>query len=300
MPVKTVCILETSNAVGRCSGSNKHISHPTMQSIHAKRIKRRTPHIFLYNSLKSVANAASSPDNMGAKTKFMYRQQPSESSSQAHSAKNPSRSPQAKTLSSIRFGMIGAVFEGPKANLCHRVGDFHLCQGPAATKGLVSNSSHRVGDFHLFQGSAAMKGCCWGFPRGSKSCSQQRPPLRGWSQSSGFLLVSVSELQPRKALSPILVTELGISTCVSELQPTKAAAPILVTELGISTCVSELQPRKAAIPMLVTELGISTCVRELQPSKTPCPTLVTELGISTCVSELQPKKAWPPMLVTEC
>ena len=53
------------------------------------------------------------------------------------------------------------------------------------------------------------------------------------------------------------------------LQPEKALSPILVTELGIVTEVRLLQPQKASLPILVTELGIVTEVRLLQPWKAP-------------------------------
>ena len=47
-----------------------------------------------------------------------------------------------------------------------------------------------------------------------------------------------------KALSPILVTELGIVTEVRLLHLAKASSPILVTELGIVTEERPLQPEK--------------------------------------------------------
>ena len=46
----------------------------------------------------------------------------------------------------------------------------------------------------------------------------------------------------------------------------KAIFPILVTELGIVTEVRPLRPQKAPYPILVTELGIETEVRPLQYS----------------------------------
>ena len=49
--------------------------------------------------------------------------------------------------------------------------------------------------------------------------------------------MDVKPLQPAKAPSPILVTELGIVTEVRPLQPKKAYSPILVTEFGIVTDV---------------------------------------------------------------
>jgi hypothetical protein len=47
--------------------------------------------------------------------------------------------------------------------------------------------------------------------------------------------MEVKPLQPRKALSPILVTLLGIVMEVKTLQVAKAPIPILVTPLGIAT-----------------------------------------------------------------
>ena len=61
-------------------------------------------------------------------------------------------------------------------------------------------------------------------------------------------------------------------SCVRELQPRNAPFPVLVTELGISTCVSTLQ-RKVNLPMLVTELCILACGREMQSAKAPTPIL---------------------------
>lgn len=71
---------------------------------------------------------------------------------------------------------------------------------------------------------------------------------------------------PVNALSPILVTELGIITDVSEEQPSNALLPMLATEFGITTDVKEKHLRNALLPMLVTELGISADVSEVQPS----------------------------------
>ena len=51
---------------------------------------------------------------------------------------------------------------------------------------------------------------------------------------------------------------MGIVILVSEVQPSKAKTPILVTELGIVTLVSEVQPEKALNPILITELEIVT------------------------------------------
>ena len=55
-------------------------------------------------------------------------------------------------------------------------------------------------------------------------------------------MIDVRLLQPGKAPSPILVTELGIVTEVRLLHSQKALSPILVTEFGIVTDVNLLQP----------------------------------------------------------
>ena len=56
------------------------------------------------------------------------------------------------------------------------------------------------------------------------------------------MVIEVSPEQPLKALSPILVTELGMVIEVSPEQPLKALSPILVTELGMVTEVILLHP----------------------------------------------------------
>ena len=55
-----------------------------------------------------------------------------------------------------------------------------------------------------------------------------------------FALIVVSPLQPKKATSPIDVSELGSVIVVSPLQPKKASVPIEVTELGSVIEVSEV------------------------------------------------------------
>ena len=47
--------------------------------------------------------------------------------------------------------------------------------------------------------------------------------------------------QPENKLSPIFVTESGISICFSEVQPINAPFPILIAELGISISFNEVQ-----------------------------------------------------------
>jgi len=70
------------------------------------------------------------------------------------------------------------------------------------------------------------------------------------------MVTEVSPEQPRKADSPMEVTELGMVTEVSPEQSRKAAPPIEVTELGMVTEVSPEQLAKARSPMEVTELGM--------------------------------------------
>ena len=144
------------------------------------------------------------------------------------------------------------------------------------------------------------------------------------------MVIEVRDEQLRKAESPILVTEEGITLFlhpatsvfvlrlimqlfslrytllllstvidVREEQPAKANLPILVTEAGIEIDVRELQPSKAESPILVTEAGIEIDVRELQPSKAESLILVTEAGMVIEVRDEQPRKAESPILVTE-
>lgn len=70
-----------------------------------------------------------------------------------------------------------------------------------------------------------------------------------------------SLLHEQNALTPICVTELGISIDV-RLQPSKALFPILFTEVGISIDDSAEHSWNALSPMLVTVVGILTVVSE--------------------------------------
>lgn len=49
----------------------------------------------------------------------------------------------------------------------------------------------------------------------------------------GGISISVSELQPSKALCPIDVTESGIEICINDVQFSKAESQIAVIERGI-------------------------------------------------------------------
>ncbi len=62
--------------------------------------------------------------------------------------------------------------------------------------------------------------------------------------------------QPRKASSPMLLTDEEIAIAVNDEQFSKARSPMLLTDEGISIAVNDEQPRTAASPMLVTVAGI--------------------------------------------
>ena len=66
------------------------------------------------------------------------------------------------------------------------------------------------------------------------------------------MMTLVKPLQPKNALQPISVTELGMVTLVKPLQPKNAYQPIEVTELGMVTLVKPLQPLNAKLPIEVT------------------------------------------------
>ena len=77
-------------------------------------------------------------------------------------------------------------------------------------------------------------------------------------------IIEVKPEQPQNALSPMLVTLLGMVTEVREEQEQKAETPMLVTLFGMVTEVRDEQLKKASSPMLVTLLGMVTEVREKQ------------------------------------
>ena len=108
-----------------------------------------------------------------------------------------------------------------------------------------------------------------------------------------FSLETLMEVrsQPKKALSPMLVTELGIVMEVRPVHPAKELLPMLVTELGMVMEVRLVQLQKAQLPMLVTELGMDMEVSPLQKEKASLPMLVTELGMIMEVRLLHPLKA---------
>ena len=118
-----------------------------------------------------------------------------------------------------------------------------------------------------------------------------------WHPTTSVLVaVSIMALQLLRLSYARLLESTAMD--VRPLQPKKAWSPMLVTELGMVTEVRPLQQVKAKLPMLVTELGIVTEVRYPQPEKASLPMLVTELGMVTEVRPMQPWKAWLPMLVT--
>ena len=138
--------------------------------------------------------------------------------------------------------------------------------------------------------------------------------------------------QPEKAISPILVTEFGMTVflhpkinvldvvsimalqllresymalvestfmLVRPEQPEKAPLPILVTEFGMTMPVRPEQPEKACSPILVTEFGMTMLVRQEHPQKDPLSILVTEFGMTMSVRCEQEVNALSPMVVTE-
>ena len=71
-------------------------------------------------------------------------------------------------------------------------------------------------------------------------------------------------VQPLNALSPMLVTDAGISMDVSALHPRNALSPMLCSPAGSVTAVRLVHPPNVFSAMLVTEDGISMAVRLVQ------------------------------------
>ena len=67
----------------------------------------------------------------------------------------------------------------------------------------------------------------------------------------------------------MVVTRSGRRTNVSELQPVKALVPIVVRAAGSLMSRSELHPQNAPLPMAVTDAGIQSSVRASQCMKAP-------------------------------
>lgn len=99
--------------------------------------------------------------------------------------------------------------------------------------------------------------------------------------------MSVKEVQPLNALSPMRVTLSGITRLFKDEQPSNAQSPMLApvaritrllkdeyvntlstipaTQSGITRLCKELQNKNASFPMLVTLSGMIISNRELQP-----------------------------------
>ena len=149
-----------------------------------------------------------------------------------------------------------------------------------------------------------------------------------------FGIVKFVNGQPANALSPMLVTESGISILISPVQPENALTPILVHELGLAklTFTNKELLANALSPILVTELGITyeilllgqnTNVENVLSNRTPSATaynvfealtiiveialpcsapisiLATESGIVILIKEVHAVNTPEPMLVTE-
>ena len=101
-------------------------------------------------------------------------------------------------------------------------------------------------------------------------------------------VMEVRDSQLKNALSPMLVTELGmvvdwhpairVLVAVSIIALQLSRESYIVLPLSTTMVVREEQPANAPLPILVTELGMVMEVREEQPSNAAYPMLVTELG----------------------
>ena len=119
------------------------------------------------------------------------------------------------------------------------------------------------------------------------------------------MLMDVREEQPLNALSPMLVTELGIVVdwhpairvlvAVSIIALQFSRESYIVLPLSTTMEVREVQPLNAPLPMLVTELGMVMEVREEHIENAPLPMLVTELGMVMEVREEQLLNASSPI-----
>jgi hypothetical protein len=102
-----------------------------------------------------------------------------------------------------------------------------------------------------------------------------------------------------KALTPIVVTELGMFMKFKYEQPSKTPLSKVVTEVPIVTELNVEQFLKAPDEIVVTELGIVTDVKLEQLSKIELLIIVTEVPIVTDVKLEQLWKTLPPKEVTE-
>src|ERR1017187_7117580 len=104
-------------------------------------------------------------------------------------------------------------------------------------------------------------------------------------------------VQTEKALSPMLVTLLEITTLVKLGQTLNAELPMLVRLFEITSPVSFVHPWKAEFPMLFSVSGNATWV-SAQPENAASPMRVTLLPMIMFVKLMQPENASSPMLVT--
>ena len=74
-------------------------------------------------------------------------------------------------------------------------------------------------------------------------------------------MIVVRLVQSANALSPMVLTELGMLIDVRPVQPANVASPISVTESGRVIDSRLVQPANARELISVTESGISQCVR---------------------------------------
>ena len=103
--------------------------------------------------------------------------------------------------------------------------------------------------------------------------------------------------QFKKALEPILVTELGIVIDGRLVHPLNALSLIVVTELGIVIDIKLEQLINALEPILVTEFGIIIDGKLEHPLNALEPILVSEFGIVIDIKLEQPLNALEPILV---
>ena len=96
-----------------------------------------------------------------------------------------------------------------------------------------------------------------------------------------------SNLQPEKALLPMVVTELGSTIDVNEVHPRKQLSPMLSTWLGIVIVVSEVQFLNVSFHIFVSFAGRDIEAREVHPSNVLSPMSVITGGSFTVLSEVQ-------------
>ena len=111
------------------------------------------------------------------------------------------------------------------------------------------------------------------------------------------MVIEVKLLHPANALSPMLVTLLGMFVFEQPLSKVLVSVSIIALQLfrlsytlfPFSTVIKVklLQPENAELPMLVTLLGMVIEVKLLQPENAEPPILVTLLGMLIEVKLLQ-------------